>query len=260
VPDLVGLLLAADQVEDARQEAQGLLAPELPAAGRRVGRHELIKVLATAGRRSEALRMARGENLDPGQSGSADEHDPVVGLLARDADPAEMAREVRAARREDPTVVQLAALVAYAGDLPLAAELAVDLDGPWKAVYEGVVAWRAGRFDEALALLARAAVPRQGPRLLAEYLRGDLLFERGRHREAVDQLRRFVGRADWPYWPMWRSWAHPRARLLLAQSLAALGRSEEARAEVDGLLRSWSGADAGLPDLVAARDLRARLQ
>jgi tetratricopeptide (TPR) repeat protein len=156
-------------------------------------------------------------------------------------------------------VVQSAALVAYGGDLSLAAELARELDGPWRAVHDGVAAWRTGRPDEALALLRKAAAPRQGPRLLAEFFEGELLLESGRSREAVEVLRRFLGRADWPYWPLWRSWAQPRARLLLARSLTALGRTAEARAELDALLAGWAEADPNLPDLVAARALRSRL-
>jgi hypothetical protein len=38
-----------------------------------------------------------------------------------------------------------------------------------------------------------------------------------------------------------------------------MGRREEARAELDRLLRLWRSADAGLPSLAEARALRAKL-
>jgi tetratricopeptide (TPR) repeat protein len=255
----VGLLLLGGQPAEARVEVAQLLAPEVPATARRIGRHEMVKVLAAEGRMAEALRVARQAPDGDGDPRLAHEHEPLSDLLAGSFDPQALDREVRAAREVDPTVVQSAALVAYGGDLALAAELATELDGPWRLVHDGVVAWRTGRTEEALALLRKAAAPRQGPRLLAEFLEGELLLESGHPREAADVLRRFLGRADWPYWPLWRSWAQQRARLLLARSLTAMGRTDEARTELDRLLRAWSSADPALPDLVAARALRSRL-
>jgi tetratricopeptide (TPR) repeat protein len=260
VADRLELDLLAGRIDDARQEAETLQDQSLPISARSTGRHEMVKVLAAAGRRSEAMRMARQAPDTPGDPRATHEHDPVSDLLARDADPGEMAREVRSAREVDPTVVQSAALIAYAGVPSLAAEFAKELEGPWRTVHDGVAAWRAGRLDDALSLLEQAAVPRQGPRLLAEFFLGELLAERGRHAEAVVQLRKFIRRADWPFWPMWRCWAQPRARLLVARSLAALGRRVEARSELDDLLQLWSSADPDLPDLLAARELRSSLE
>jgi hypothetical protein len=54
------------------------------------------------------------------------------------------------------------------------------------------------------------------------YLLGDLSAEAGRCGEAVEALRRFQG--TWQPMAMWRSWALPRSRELVARCEGKRGR------------------------------------
>jgi hypothetical protein len=54
---------------------------------------------------------------------------------------------------------------------------------------------------------------------------------------------------------LWRSWAVPRSRYLLAVSSARLGETDAARSWLAKLLEAWSGADPDLPLLAEARAL-----
>jgi tetratricopeptide (TPR) repeat protein len=251
-------LLMEDSAGAAR-EAEGLLSPERPLDDQCAGRHLLVKALALAGRRREALQLAKAPLAEASDTRQCHEHDPLADLLAGDGPPSRVRDEVASAMEVDPTVIQSAALAAYGGDLDHAAKLAADLDGPWRTLHDGVVRWRSGDTERALALFREASVPREGPRVLAAFLEGQIHAEAGRHGPAEVHLREFLASANWPYWPMWRSWAQPRARLLLARSLAEAGRADEARSELARLLRLWANADPDLPDLLAARALESRL-
>jgi hypothetical protein len=59
---------------------------------------------------------------------------------------------------------------------------------------------------------------------------------------------------------MWRSWAHPRSLLVLARACERAGDAACARDAADRLLRELFTADPGLPLVVEARALRARLR
>jgi tetratricopeptide (TPR) repeat protein len=251
--------LLMEDPEGALAEAGRLLAPDRPLEDRCAGLHLQVKALALAGRRREALERARAPVAEGADARLCHEHDPVGDLLAGDGPAAEAWAAIADARAVDPTVVQDAALVAYAGDLEHAAQLAADLDGPWRTAHDAVVRWRSGDADGAVALLRRSAVPREGPRVFAAFLEGQIRAGSVHPATAEPALRAFLAKADWPYWPMWRSWAQPRAHLLLARALADAGRPVEARAEVRRVLRLWARADPDLPDLAEARALEGRL-
>jgi len=87
-------------------------------------------------------------------------------------------------------------------------------------------------------------------------LHGEALHEAGRHDEAVAALRRFQGlfAMNWV-----RPWALPRSRLLLARSLAALGRRAEAAEELGRLTHELRRADVDDPVIAEARALATQM-
>ena len=98
-------------------------------------------------------------------------------------------------------------------------------------------------------------VPREG--MSPAFLLGELAAAEGLDAEAVEALRRYQRLYPLGYW---QSWAYPRSLFLMARSLERLGKRDEARAEVDRLLRLWTRAEPGLPGLAEARALQAELE
>jgi hypothetical protein len=94
-------------------------------------------------------------------------------------------------------------------------------------------------------------------RLAPTYALGELAHRAGRPAEAIEALRRFRRLYAWRQ--MWRSWAWPRAQLILSEALASLGDLAGARAEVAVLLAAFTGAEPDAPLLGEARALAARL-
>lgn len=172
--------------------------------------------------------------------------------------------EARTLMALDPAVAAAQAVnLAYLNDLPRAAQMARQLT-PGSAreqVYQALVRWRGGENAVALDLVRDVAQKTpyfDTPFVIAPaYLRGEIAADAGEDREAVEALQEFQSL----YIPtqMWRSWAYPRSLYLLARSRERLGQLDEARDAVDRLLASWKDADADLPLLAAARELRARI-
>ena len=126
-------------------------------------------------------------------------------------------------------------------------------------LFAAAVDWREGR--PALARANLEALESRDPlpveaMIAPAFLRAEVAADEGLDAEAVDALRRFQ---RLPFQPYWRSWAYPRSLFLLARSLDRLGKRDEARAELDRLLRLWAHADQDLPLLDDARALKARL-
>jgi len=126
------------------------------------------------------------------------------------------------------------------------------------AAYSAVAAWRRGGPERAAQELRSVTtrcvaddlhLPLEAPWFLA----AEALADAGRHEEALVAVRRFqrLYAMNW-----WRPGAVPRSRLLVARSLAALGRSAEATSEIDALLSSRARADADEPLLAEAIALR----
>jgi tetratricopeptide (TPR) repeat protein len=157
-------------------------------------------------------------------------------------------------------VVQFAAIAALlAPGSPLAEELARAVRGkPPEGFVRGLGAGRAGRFEEAAALLEPVANQGEVPGALASYALGELEAARGHQAEALATMKRYQENPN-ATWPAFACVAWPRSIFVSAAALDALGRRDEARAKVDTLLDTWKSADPDLPLLAEARALRARL-
>jgi tetratricopeptide (TPR) repeat protein len=119
------------------------------------------------------------------------------------------------------------------------AQLGALLDG----VFEGLVALRLGRPEDALAQLQ--SIPLDFPHslvLTALLVRGDALRALGRLDEAERDYRAVLTRRG----PGIFNLAHPLARVGLARTLAASGKTAAAREEYTRILEQWNEADEDL--------------
>ena len=226
-------------------------------------RYALAHARAAQGRRSEARRM-----LDAMERSALDaEARRDVRMLraqhlAGEGDVAGVWAEAKAILAVDSREASLLApYLAWLGDLAHARELAIHLprSSSHYQLFAAALDWREGR--PALARASLEALEARDPlpveaMIAPAFLRAEIAVDEGLDAEAVDALRRFQ---RLPFQPYWRSWVYPRSLFLLARSLERLGKREEARAELDRLLRLWAHADAGLPLLKEARVLKARL-
>ena len=167
---------------------------------------------------------------------------------------------VRAAAIDPFGASHLAVHLAYAGDLPHAAELAQYLPAgsPRVAVYDAVKTWRQGDLPGAIGKLqVLAASNRMGgdPSIpFPQYLLGEALAEAGRDAEAAKALQSFV---EIPlHYP---SWEYPRSLYYLARSQQRLGQTVAARENIGRLLELWKRADPEQPLLADARALGSSL-
>ena len=226
-------------------------------------RYALAHARAAQGRRAEALRMldAMAANA-PDDVVRRDVRLVRAQLFAGDGDAAGVWAEAKALLSVDPRRAGLLApYLAWLGDLVHARELAshlVDRSSQYQ-LFAAAVDWREGRHALARANLealeSRDPLPVEAM-IAPAFLRAEVAADEGLDAEAVDALRRFQ---RLPFQPYWRSWAYPRSLFLLARSLERLGKRDEARAELDRLLRLWAHADQDLPLLDDARALKARL-
>jgi tetratricopeptide (TPR) repeat protein len=154
--------------------------------------------------------------------------------------------------------VDLAAVVAYLGDLDGAAQLARGLEpGSVPAEkYRGVDAWKRGNPGAAITIF-RGLIARTDDSGAKRYL-GQILCEGGQAPEGaqlIDRwLQQFPSAVNLGFFVF-------RAEVLLrlARCQELQGRTAEARELVDQLLADWTKADPGLPLLVEARAMRSRL-
>jgi tetratricopeptide (TPR) repeat protein len=257
--DLLFALLFAGDLDAAEAELRARRRGEPTSA--RI-RWQLVRVLASQGRRREALALA--DELVRGQPTSGER---IVNLHRRAhlatgfQDAAAVRAVVRTIAPISPSLAaRLAVEVAYAGDVTGAARLARDLPkgSAAAAVHEGVAFLRSGQAARATEVLR--AIPLDDDLMLPKdapiFLLGEALAGAGRDQEAADALARF--QAIYHPTGFWRSWAVPRSQLLRARALDHLGRRAEARAEVQAVLRQLARADPDLPMLVEARKLNAQ--
>jgi tetratricopeptide (TPR) repeat protein len=147
-----------------------------------------------------------------------------------------------------------------AGDLAGGEALAATAprDGIDAAEIAALLAWRRGDCESARAQLS--AVDARDPWPIVGYAPSYLLAEVasacGDPREALTAVERFQRIP--PRGP-WRPWAFDRSLLLAARARLALGDRAGARRDVDRLLEILARADADLPLLREARQLRQRL-
>jgi tetratricopeptide (TPR) repeat protein len=257
--DVFQLHTFAGNLARAEAMAREDVAAASPADAPRA-RTRLAGVLVQQGRWREALR-----ELEAAASTAGTDHELAI-LYQRRAHLVTGRRDAQALWALVQAVASIDALrapalaihLAYAGDLAHAEALARGLEGTSAATYAAIVAWRNGSPERAASdlqlvtnrsLAADLRLPLEAPWFLA----AEALADAGRHEDALVALRRFqrLYAINW-----WRPWAFPRSRLLVARSLAALGRSAEAIAEADALLASLARADSDDPLLSEAKALR----
>jgi tetratricopeptide (TPR) repeat protein len=242
------VLLEADAFEEEEQR--------LAAAGRR--RPPLW--LALRGRLREALATF---DADPETLGA---HSFLVGrhaarslLLVPRGDPGLVWAEVEKALSRNAGFPWQAVALASLGDVKRAQALGGRLAHDHHAGFRtarAVVTWKSGDREGALRTLGAIRRP------LSDVLRGEILSELGRDREAVDAFRRYrrlrpAGQngGDWLLSP----WAYPRSLCLEAAALERLGEREEARQVLGRLFHLWERADPDLPLLAGMKALQQKI-
>ena len=174
-----------------------------------------------------------------------------IQYLAGDGDGTALRAEVEGLLALDPEAAAVhAPLLAWLGNADLAARLAPHLrpGSPRQRTYEALVLWNGGQREEALRRLREVA--RTSPYdvdfgLAPAFLAADLSARAGDDAAAVEAWRRF--RSLFIPTAMWRSWAHARGLVGEAESLARLGRAEEARAALHAFEAEWKNPDPGQP-------------
>jgi tetratricopeptide (TPR) repeat protein len=243
-------------------EAEALVRPHATPTASRLDRSMHVPSFASAlaylGRRREALRAVDDfpEELEGKHGGR---RAMKLDFLLGDGPTEPVLREARSVARDaDPRVTKgIAVALAWLGDVDAAAEAAARMTPEMRPLYDAAVAWRRGDLDRALSLdreLAKATSVYDG-RAPALWMLAHAAFDAGKDDEVVaaaDALRT-VGVGGW------RSWALPDAQLLAARALERKGDRAKARARVDEVLATWKHADADLPMLARAKELRARL-
>jgi tetratricopeptide (TPR) repeat protein len=249
-------LLIAGRLDDAEAEARGLLAPEVPARWQLEGYHQLLKVRALQGRRREVLRLLDQIPAPIRAVDLARAHEMATWTLAfSGGDPGRLWLEARSWGSTTAAIP-----LAYAGDLPHAAELARGLSASApirRNIVECLQLWRRGDLAGAARRLEEITASRQPDWKLPWFFLAAVRAELRRDRDALDAARRFQRTVmmELPH-----AFSLPRARLIAARSLERLGERDDALREVDRLLALWKDADPDLPELAEARALRARLQ
>jgi hypothetical protein len=187
-----------------------------------------------------------------------------IQYLAGDGVGPALSAEVEGLLALDPEAAAVhAPLLAWLGETDLAARLAPHLrpGSPRQRTYEALALWNGGRREEALWRLRDVA--RTSPYdvdfgLAPAFLVADLSARAGDDAAAVEAWRRF--RALYIPTAMWRSWAHARGLVGEAESLARLGRTDEAQEALHAFAAEWKNPDPGQPLQARAVALDGRLR
>ncbi|WP_158305924.1 serine/threonine-protein kinase [Anaeromyxobacter sp. Fw109-5] len=251
----------AGHVEEAEETFRRVEARGATEEARARARQRVPVALAEQGRVADALRGWREPPRSwPGGIALARARVRAVGRPRLDAK--EALPYVAAASDH----LLYAGELAFHGDERAARRAAAALEeGSAPETYHRAIALaNAGRHEQAIPLL-RSLVASADYALVPalwqlHYLLGESLLEDGRPAEALEALRRIEWSAMKSDCPSWDQVAnYPRAQLVRARAYEALGRCDDAAAELDRLLARWRRADPDLPLVVEARAMRARL-
>jgi tetratricopeptide (TPR) repeat protein len=221
--DLLAVWTMAGRYGDVEAAVRALAQPGSEV--RPMGYLARAAMAAYRGRRAEGLKIfdALAAAL-PEAARTSTWRNARLDYLLGGGDRAAVRREVEALAAVNPiTAAEHAAEIAWLGDATLAASLAAQLpEGSiHRRTHDAVARVRSGAVEEGLAGLREiaAASPVFTWRVAPSFLLGALAAEAGRCDEAVEPLRRFQG--TWQPLAMWRSWALPRSRELIARCEAA---------------------------------------
>jgi tetratricopeptide (TPR) repeat protein len=257
------LLFGAGRHAEAEAELRQWLRPEAEAGQRRVAAEILSTLLAAQGRGREARKVfAAVAGAGAGQQ--YDTWDTIqMAHLALAGGNVEGARRVLKERGlpepgKDLEADRKAWFVTWLGELEegKARAQALPPGSLSERQHAGALALAEGRHAEAADLLAE--VTRRTPAVEPGFLLGLALLGAGRDAEAL-QAFETVRSLHLIYAPATLASIQPWADVLAAESLARLGRRDEAKARVSAWLAAWKGADPGLPLVVQARNLERRL-
>jgi len=257
---LAEVLFGSGRTKEAEQELRRWLAPDALAGHRRLAGEFLPVLLATEGRRREALALLHDlVDLRGGVEYEYGEALMRAHLALAGGDERGALAALRAWKPRDQAAVDPHAwLWAFAGDPASAARRAARLPAGslGERRHAGVAALRRGRFKEAVLVLEE--LTRRDPALEPVFLLGLALAGAGRDADAIAAFQT-LGRTHPFYFPYWQASLQPWSLYLAARSHERLGRREAARRELDQLLSLWSRADPDLPLLAEAKAMRMRL-
>jgi tetratricopeptide (TPR) repeat protein len=170
--------------------------------------------------------------------------------------------------RSAKPLLSAAVSVAYLGNPAAAALLAeraraapdwADVEPAQVRFYDALVAWRAGRLDDAEALFRTFAESPVVPlRYRGLHLLAEVQLARGKDAEGAASLER-TRAMPWSPAIEGRSWIDQDVLFLLAGAYERLGERPKALERIDELLKGWQRADADLPRLAEARALKKRV-
>ena len=257
--DQLAAMFFSGRFAEVEGEVSPLTEPVSPV--RRIGFYALAALQAYQGRRRAGYAM-----LDlfarevPAVRADSNYHAIRADYLVGDEDVAGIREEIEELEVLDPRVAAEQAInLAWLGDLEGTAALQGRLPaGSMLAeTVAALAAWHAGEHAAALDRLRRvcARSPVLTWRVAPLYLLGELLVRDRHDAEGVEALRRFEKLYVWRQ--MWRSWAWPRAQVLMGEALLRLGDRAGAVHALDTFLAAWRGAEEDAPLLAQARALHA---
>lgn len=259
--DLVAAVGFQGRYDEAAELARAFVEPGSPV--RRLGFYTACAADAYRGRRRAGLAWLDALAREiPGAREDALYLAARIDYLLGDGELAPVLEAVDALELLDPlAAAEHAPGLAWLGAAGRAAALARRLrpGSVLARAHDAIATFRSGAADRALADLAALAAeaPVCAWRPSPTWYLADLAAEAGRHDDAARALerleRQYLARV------LWRTWAHPRALLLLARARAARDDRDGARAALDRLLHEWRAAEPDAPLVAAARGLSGRV-
>jgi serine/threonine protein kinase len=259
---LAEVLAHAGRFAQAERELRRWTGPDAEGGDRRVALEYLPVLLATQGRRTEALaawKALTAERCGP----DCDVFDARLRVhlaLAGGDDRAALAalRALPPELAAHPEVDQLAWMWALAGDPQAGAAHAARLPpgSSHERRYAGIAALQQGRYEDAAEILRDSGT--HSPSLESTFLLGLALVGAEREEDAIEAFDALDH--TYPFYaPAWDASLRPWAMLQAALARERLGRLDEARAGIQRLLARWAHADRDLPLLADARAAARRL-
>ena len=123
------------------------------------------------------------------------------------------------------------------------------VNGIWLPAIRAAIELKQGRPEAAIAALAPAIPYETAAEFWPQYLRGHAYLHLGKAREAQSEFRKILDHRGQDV----LSLLYPLTRAAVAKAAELAGDSAAAGKSYSEFLADWKDADAGLPDLIAAR-------